>query len=205
MASCVLGFHLRVSPHKLQRWNAERKSIYLLREDIATPLSVDTSVWPQSDNESLCSELFSNYSSVPNSAPNGLNLFDLLSPSYVTHKSLQTESFLIAITVSSNVGARLRNEHFIEESSIDIDDLTRANWMCLGFDVANDWFCSGLMNCGYSTNDKAALSKRYSGELNEFGLFMTEQAAASFCTSSDSRVSEHAPFISYGIWANGRP
>jgi hypothetical protein len=205
MANCVLGFHLRFSPHNLQPWDTERKSTYLLREDITTPLSVDRSVWPQSDNKNLYFELFSNYSAAPNSAPNGLNLFDLLSPSHIAHTSLRTESFLIALTISSNVGARLKSKHFIEESSIGIGDLTRANWMCLGFDVANDWLCSGLMNCGYRKDDKAALSKRYRGELNEFGLFISEQAASSFCASSDTRVPEHAPFTSYGIWANGKP
>jgi hypothetical protein len=100
---------------------------------------------------------------------------------------------------------QLKSKHFIAESSIGIDDLTRAGWICLGFDVANDWFCSGLMNCGYSKDDKVALSKRYGRELNEFGLFISEQTASSFCASAGSRVSEHAPFITYGIWANGKP
>ncbi len=203
MKICALGFQLRVAPDGTRPWDARRKATYLLREDVVAPLSVDVSVWPESQNEKLHFELFSNYSAADFSAPNGLNLFNLRSASLASHRSLFDDSVLMAISVSSDVGAQLKMMHFIEDLIVDICELEKKGWTCLGFDVTDYRLKSGLMNCGYTGDEKKQLSEQYKRDLNRFGLFMTNEVAADFSSRCDSRASTHSPFIVCGIWVNG--
>jgi len=205
MMNYILGFQSRVAPQKLKPWDTERRRNYLLRENIIVPLSVDIAVWPLSRNEELLFELFPNYSHDANGAPNGLNLFRLSSPLLTAHQSLYDDSYLIAISACSDVSIRLKKQHFIEDAAINIDDLERNGWTCLGYDVTDQWFYSGLMNCGYEEDQKATLSKCYSGDINEFGIFISEESAISFCSISNSRVPTHSPFFVCGVWVNGKP
>jgi hypothetical protein len=65
---------------------------------------------------------------------------------------------------------------------------------CLGFDVADSGFWSGLSNCGYSEAERAELRPKWRDRINDFGLLKLEQDALEFRELSDVRVSEHAPF-----------
>jgi hypothetical protein len=65
---------------------------------------------------------------------------------------------------------------------------------CLGFDVADSGFWSGLSNCGYSEEDRARLRPEWQSKINDFGLLKSEQDAIIFKEMTDARVPEHAPF-----------
>ncbi|MBL1149691.1 MAG: hypothetical protein D8M53_05735 [Armatimonadetes bacterium] len=71
----------------------------------------------------------------------------------------------------------------------------------LGFDVADEWLLSGLMNCGYINAERADLAKEFGSHLNKWHLFHDLNAAHAFQTITDQRVPEHAPFFVYALWA----
>jgi hypothetical protein len=71
--------------------------------------------------------------------------------------------------------------------------------VCLGFDVADAGFTSGLSDCGYSEAQLAELRPKWHDRINDFGLLKSEQDALEFKELSDLRVPEHAPFWVYRL------
>lgn len=209
MDEFLLGFHLRMLPKFMDKWGSLQRATFLLREDISVPLSVDDNVWPYYKKEDLLTKVFVNYYGGPyeDNVPNGLELFCIKNHILVA-ESIYDDAFLIGIAIvndPSGIAQHLQDMHKIENIQYTVNDLQKAGWNCLGYDIADDWLTSGLMNTGYSKEDKAVLSGRFADDLNEFSLFNSLDAAQSFRAESDKRVPEHAPFMVYGIWAKGRP
>jgi len=202
MNEVLLGFHLRQSVGQTDRvWDSHDRSAWLLREDIAFPLSVDEAVWPECNNHALISSIFSNYSHTPE-----LGICNIF-PEYLDQSSEHNGGFLIGVTiVNDKLG---RADELIKEidisMSISIEQLYSSKWECLGYDVASYDLISCLTNCGFSHPGKNIMVKKYAGMLNDYGLFSSAKSADFFRIDCDSRIPEHAPFAIYGIWANGRP
>lgn len=202
----LIRFDVRLDRAKYvdEFWDAKHRNRFLLKEDVAWPLSVDPMVWPSV----FYSEIFREvnklpYASieVPPSTDKGnywRNLHEMASY-YGKHKKPETGGVPIAVQVLS-------------ENSRDSDQLTMAfgnhsdpaepppRSEFLGFDVADLSGISALCNCEYSHETKKHLAPVWVPRLNVFGLLTTSEHAAEFKQLSDSRVSEHAPFWVYGIW-----
>ncbi len=73
----------------------------------------------------------------------------------------------------------------------------------LGFDVGDGGLLSGLSNCGYQAEERAALRLRWAPQLNEHHLFEETAPAFEFRALADERVPEHAPFFVYGLYLVG--
>lgn len=88
--------------------------------------------------------------------------------------------------------------HFIypEDARPEVID---PSWPLLGYDVADTFLLSGLMNCPFTSAEKMELS-RFAKELNRFHLFRTPGPASVFRHLSNERVPEHAPFLVYGVY-----
>lgn len=84
----------------------------------------------------------------------------------------------------------------MEESS---ELLAAAEWPLLGYDVADPWQVSGLTNCGYSSEEKAALVETWRPRLTASGLLRTLTWAKEFVDVANGRVLEHAPFYVYEV------
>lgn len=199
MNETILGFQLRLTLQSQQSWNLERRTTYLLRENIRFPLSVDTAVWPESDDSSLCPIIFSDFNAHPNSAPNGLGLYSLRSLETLDQQPELEKAILIGVSVIGNVVHELQHRHCIQ-NLMPIAALVSKGWVCLGYDVADWWLFSGLSNCGYSVEEKKFLSNKFAWGINEYGLFVSGNAALAFCVDCNLRIPEHAPFAIYGIW-----
>jgi len=204
MDELLLGFQLRIVPEKLERWDAERRKTYLLREEIEIPLSVDKAVWPLINARPSLAELFIDYSTQPQAAPNGLGVYAVTASAIPRLVSYYDDGFLIGITATDEAAYSLQSRHHIQNVQ-PITLLSEQGWRCSGYDVADSWLCSGLLNCGYSESDKFKLSNHFGSDLNKSGLFQSIEMAASFCTESNKRVPEHAPFFVYGIWTKTQP
>jgi hypothetical protein len=202
MDETLLGFQLRVVPKSLERWQSPRRAIYLLRESISVPLSVDKAVWPSSDDKRLLADLFSDYSSNINAAPNGLDVYSIKDSVFLNRPPEHAGSLLIGITAMGDVAQELRRTHHIGATLYSIADLKANGWWLVGYDVADRWLSSGLMNCGYTPDQKTVLSTRFGSRLNNHGLFDDPEAAQDFCVACNDRIPEHAPFVVYGIWSN---
>lgn len=206
MNEVVLGFQLRVRRADLEPWSSARRRDYLLHEDVELPLSVDIVVWPNSHSAKLLSSLFSDYSPGANAAPNGLDVYRIGDPSVLKRLYVPEEPILIGITVASpdpTVARELKSRHSIMDIPAPVEQLYETGLRCLGYDVADHWLTSGLMNCGYVPDRKIVLAERFPrSDLNDLGLFVSPDIANDYRIDCDIRVREHSPFVVYGIWCN---
>jgi hypothetical protein len=118
-------------------------------------------------------------------------------------RRLLVENGRTAILIAVELLAR-ENVTFAEFASPNIYSTTEPRSVpdgsiCLGFDVADSGFWSGLSNCGYSEVERAELRPKWQGRINDFGLLKSEQDALEFRDLSDARVPEHAPFWVYKL------
>lgn len=205
MEEKILGFQLRVDPKQINRWSPSRRATYLLRESVQAPLSVDTSVWPLSRNSEASLRLFVDYGPEPGDAPNGLGVYRLRDVSAVAPADAPGGVILIAITIQEKSFQDIRSKHLIAEVTTSIADLAAIGWRLLGYDVADSWLTSALLNCGFEPHVKLSLAKQFDGNLNYHGLFLRQVEAAEFAAASDFRIAGHAPFLVYGLWAQSGP
>ena len=108
----------------------------------------------------------------------------------------------IAIVLHSD-DAKARSDHSI--AILDEGRMSAAppdDWTLLGYDVADHGLTGGLSNCGYHEAEKPNWQQRWAGRLNDYGLLTTIDDAEAFAEASDARVSEHAPFFVYGLFAD---
>lgn len=201
MDEILLGFQLRVDRGQVPPWASERRAKYLLIESAPAPLSVDTAVWPLSTNQALQSRILEDYSADASSAPNGLSVYRLQVALELLDRVEGSDP--LAITASKAAADDLRMLHKIENAGHTVADLAARGWRRIGYDVADRWLTSGLMNCGYNVGEKPALVSRFGGLLNDNHLFREASDAIVFSTQCDTRVAEHAPFFVYGLWLKG--
>lgn len=199
MNEVLLGFHLRVSPAQVAPWDIERRTKYLLDEQVITPLSVDRTVWPSSREQSLYADLFSDYVASTNASPNGLETYEVKGQPALA-MSCHDNSVLIGLTALRDVASQLISRHAIKPTALSVHQLRDSGWLSLGYDVADCWLCSGLMNCGFTSPQKLRLAKEFGHDLTPHGLFSSVDRARAFCTDCDSRIPEHSPFFVYGLW-----
>jgi hypothetical protein len=199
MDEVLLGFQLRVGRGQIPVWSSERRVKYLLIESVPVPLSVDTAVWPVSTDQSLQSRVFENWSAEPSSAPNGLSVYRLRVAVELLGRGEGSDP--IAITALKAAADDLKTLHKIEDAGYTVADLSARGWQRLGYDVADRWLTSGLMNCGYTASEKHALATRYGSLINDHHLFREAADAVAFSTQCGTRVPEHAPFFVYGVWS----
>jgi len=203
MDETVLGFQLRLPPNELQAWDSQRRTTYLLGEELLSPLSVDTAVWPESNDHKRLAEVFEDFSPLPNSAPNGLGLYSVKSEEILRQTTEARDSVLIGISVTDNVAKALQSQHHLRHLT-SLVELSSKGWIELGYDVANWWLMSGLTNCGYTLKEKAELLGRFSNSINSDGLFASVHAAREFGNYCNARFVQHAPFEAYGIWCRDK-
>ena len=194
----LLGFDARELSLDVEReWDVSRRGLYLLREDVRKPLSVDTAVWPSLFGEGLAAS---------GSGWRGPNwpLWDDLERMRGGLASLGTvreaPHELIAVSwfwdgrppEGSWPGGPYRERM--------MPPTREEGWRFLGFDIADGGFISGLTNCGYTGSDTPALRRQWAGHLNEHHLLRELEQALVFRDLSDRRVPEHAPFFVFGLW-----
>jgi hypothetical protein len=163
---------------------------WLLRVDVARPLSVDVAIWPPVFPVSAMIDRRVGFNTVQRnpSSRNGI-LWDRLDELQV-HLGEPTNRVLpsyAVIAVTSWLAAA---------STAAKPD---AGWRRLGFDVADQWLDSGLTNM-WSEDALPVARKRYAHQLNEHHLFAVVDDARSFSAYSDRRVTEHDPFMVYGLY-----
>lgn len=191
----LIGFDIRPEPQTPDSlWDDERRSTFLLRDDVSRPLSVDQQVWA---------------SSLPEAAPNQwhgvLNHWSDLDALSGVARSLglatQPLTCFIAVTI---VWALLSNAERYDWATKRLDQTAPASlgpeWQVLGYDVADQWLTSGLSNCGYVGSERAEWRSRWANRINGAHLFDDPAEAGLFAKATNERVSEHAPFFVYGLF-----
>jgi hypothetical protein len=185
---CV-AFDLRVRKAMLaDSWNARRRSEYLLRTDVRTPLAVDRGAWPPARG----------LEQIEWSGP--------LTPFWSSLSELERSSDpaageVIAVTVATNRRFP-QTDAWKAAMRCATPPSPSDEWEFLGYDVADASFVSGLVNCSYATREELHHARRLWAELlGPNHLFADPCAAADFVAAVDHRVPEHAPFFVFGLWS----
>ncbi|SRR6266568_2826018 len=158
------------------------REVFLLRPEIELPYSVDGHVWPSvwgMSDQSRDNE-------------NGLWLNLARMQQRLVEHGRTAILVAVELLVPNNPPA-FGFPYSLIDSTQDPPTVPEDS-ICLGFDVADGGFWSGLSNCGYSEAERAELRPKWQGRINDFGLLKSEQDALEFRDLSDIRVSEHAPF-----------
>ncbi|MEZ0325208.1 MAG: hypothetical protein ACAH95_04830 [Fimbriimonas sp.] len=158
-----------------------------LLKDVTKPLSVDDAIWwSVFDREGL---------EVPEWRGPRQNNWENLAAMQACAVENHLEGFrTIAITQMPE------EEEGAIGSDVSNPGEVQPGWEFLGYDVADYFLLSGLMNCGYTEEEMAVLCERFGDRLNQNHLFTSIQAAEEFMLLSDERVPEHAPFYVFGLY-----
>ena len=171
----LLGFDLRLpaDSYVRDRWEQETREDFLLRSEIQWPLSVDDSVWPSFFNELEAAAVPLN--SVRPSLWFWFNLTKMRS-FFLAWKKVQSQRG-IPIAVVLITEAPLRSNDYWEGVLYPHDVLSPGEvppkWLFLGYDVADQYKLSGLVNCRYTDAERATLRATWAARLNENGLLQT--------------------------------
>ncbi len=173
-------------------WTDARRALYLLRDDVAWPKSVDSLVWP---------------------SPIDGDQRDPVDRADMRGWVLGLWSNLDLLPAPEKTAHRIRIDLLLDRSPVG-DDFWRLlddgpapvlgpsdSWPVIGFDVADTGFISGLSNCGYGDEERAGLRRDWGPRINDHGLFESVDDALAFVAVSDARVPEHAPFYVMALCA----
>jgi hypothetical protein len=177
------------------------REVMLLRPEIELPFSVDTHIWP---THFLYYPHFRKDSREP--------------PLIETDQECGCDFWLNLAEMRRRLVENGRTAILIAVEMLAPEDLTSAEFafpnlcstteprfvpdggICLGCDVADSGFWSGLSNCGYSEEERKRLRPVWQSKINDFGLLQTEQDAQIFREMTDTRVPDHAPFWVYKLY-----
>jgi hypothetical protein len=177
----LLGFdiHAPLSSPPDPAWGGTRREQYLLRPEIAVPLSVDRMVWPS---------LLTN-----RDAPFGLLLtLDELD----RHSTRLVESGVDHPTLVCISGFA---DSPLPEAWGIASPLPNIAGTDLGFDIADASLLSGLSNCGLTPPEQRKMRAAWTRNVNHYGLVNDLESASLIRKEYDELVQEHSPFYVYLI------
>jgi hypothetical protein len=207
-----LGLDARLPPaqYLAREWTAQRRELFLLRPDVAQPLSVDRLVWPS---------LFRFPGDRPDPgraaapAAAGLSFAEVALRMWRDRRHLDSALAMPGAAAAVPIRIDLLTEgadaaheawrilNVVPEPLLDGFD----HWKVAGHDVADGSLLSGLMNCGYSQPERQTLRPVWAAKVNRAGLFDSADDAFAFRAATDSRVPEHAPFFVFAIRVRSSP
>jgi hypothetical protein len=213
MEEILLGFDVReMWLAGADLWDEARRATFLLRDDVAKPLSTDPMVWPSlfdTDQGNLV--LAREYERRgllrvatpawigPNS---GLweNLDQMRQYLAATWTAPPCPCAVVAISwFSHSLPAAPYGPYRGTTTPPERDPA----WERLGFDVTDGSLLSGIANTGYRLDEAADWRARWGAALNRHHLFAEPEPALAFRAASDARVPEHAPFCVFGLYVIG--
>ncbi len=203
--SCIiLGCHVRISTSKLPSlWTTARRDLFLLKPSVGVPLSADKAVWPLTADFRIEPKLRGVEMLESPRVSNGLALSPVTGNVPVLARRLsKTSGHIVAFGIPQKSANRLCYKHRIE-FAVPSSAILEMGAHFVGFDVCDDWFMSGLMNCGLETNALLRLREQFGPLINQFGLFDRAGEANDLGVVLDRLVAEHAPFGPVGLFIFG--
>lgn len=192
----LLGFDIRSITGSIASWDASRRQLYLLRNDVPLPLSTDVLVW----NSVIYSQAILDKSVWNNALGLLSDIAALQNYPKIFQANPDNTLWSIAITVQIEGMNSTENEFWSQIISETNPSVVQANWSFLGYDVSDTALISGLSNCGYKLSDHESLRRAWAHHLNEHHLFTDWRLASEFRILTNFRVPEHRPFFVYGLY-----
>jgi hypothetical protein len=200
MNEVVLGYDAREPATDVARdWTPERRAGFLLRRDVRRPLSTDRLVWglwhcfPGSDH----------YNGVQYEPYPWTDLAAMRAEiESVRCGERGPTEMAISLVVEDGVEVdRVLADEWADWVAPEALGVVQGQWRRAGYDVSDGAFLSGLMNCGYTEEDRLEELRRvWADRLNAHGLFSSVRDALGFRPLTDARVREHAPFYVFGVY-----
>jgi hypothetical protein len=205
----LLGFDLRKcgGDYLDGFWLSQYRREYLLRPDVRWPLSVDPLVWPSFFDLTSRPEYRSSDAigiTPTTTVQLGVKLWDdraAMERAFSEHAGDQTCVVRLAVELCLEHDLAKDPEWNFLDGSLPAAEREMRNWTSVGYDVADRYLLSGLLNCGYSQEQLVELA-RWSERLNDFGLLDEVESATEFRRVTEKRVPEHAPFFVYRLWTD---
>ena len=181
-------------------WSEKDRKRYLYRLDVKKPLSVDVMIWP------------SVFSAADRRGPAKRLGFQSFWADFTLLRSAVTQAYserplgdyrMIAAILVLGEYAKSDAVPWSERIPPVHPDRRGPEWTFLGYDVADQWALSGLLDCGFvpGLDDVPKLRQRWGPLLNKFHLFDDFDAAVAFKQMSDERLkNDHAPFFVFSLW-----
>ncbi|MFZ5874763.1 MAG: hypothetical protein ACOYXU_00010 [Nitrospirota bacterium] len=197
----VMGFDARQNWLPMANWWPQNGPfLYLLRESVERPASVDKNIW-----SSVCAALAD--LARPDDAgplPPLWNDFDRLRRHVEAKEGMQDRRYsMIAVTLAVDSLAPEASEWLplLGPDAPDLGTLDQG-WRLMGYDVANPKLYSGLTDAPYHTEHEnvAALQARWASRLNDRHLFTSFEEAVNFLPIAEQRARRLAPFGVFGLW-----
>ncbi len=209
----LLGFDARERFVPLPRlYPAARRREQLLRPDVEKPLSVDVCVWPTVFQNETVERRLSLFDF-------GLGLVGALRPMWtgpfqdlwvslpdldaqlaLVGRDLRGPADVVAISVDEHWRYPLWDRPLSEEEPAEpagLDD----EWRLLGFDVADGFLTSALMNGSFDERSRTRLRSMFAELLNDVHLFDRLEAAKLCAEHCDEHAVGRAPHFPYALWA----
>jgi hypothetical protein len=210
----VLGLDLREDRRTPPSdWDAERRDQFLLRTDVARPLSLDPSVWPSASPEwldalvSASSDLAVGYGSLRIGAVRSLLAREEFTSLPGTLVAVGVRAVL---PIEAMVLARTKQVPLARLESLQA---APKGWIPLGWDVGDAGDLSGLMNYGFHGRnpdtgaewDDRAAATPFLAALNEHHLLRTEVDAERFLSWRAAASPESPVWRVVHLWDVPRP
>jgi hypothetical protein len=211
----LLKFDVRVARDQYvnEHWEESARRKYLLRPDIAWPLSVDTWVWPSvffmHGFKDATRDRYATIAVDP--TIEGVGYWrDLgrMQAHYSSHRTDAAGGVVVAVELLSERAHRGVGIPYTEsggmECAIALDPVAPPEVPhgseFLGFDAATAGRWSALNGFEYPQENVVALAAEWGPLLNSHGLFSERDAAVAFRQVSDKRLVNQSPFWVYGLW-----
>ena len=174
--------------------------------DIPPVYSVDVSVWPRIDDKNwlnIVAQISKEMMRESDTIVNYLNLLSCIPARWLTRDDLLADirGKLVAITIGHNHSKRLERLYpdlFRWYScALTQDDLIRAGWVCLGYDVVDT-----MLNTSWI---RVAVESGITPVGIRFGLFRNERRASSSIRVANNQVPEHSPFEVVAVFGAAEP
>ena len=198
-APYLVGYDIRFDPAAASlSWTAERRRQFLLREDVAHPLSVDPTAWPSRFWQlhvppGMGVPRHVGTAAVPPDTP-GFTPLGL----WTDLERLRAFARTVHVPAAPVLAVLAWTGDALLHAFASGEPAPGEGWRSLGFDVADASFVSGLTNCGFG-GERAALMLEWAPRLNAHGLLASLDDAFAFRDLTDARVPEHAPFLVFEL------
>jgi len=191
----LVGFDIREMWLPMSGWPQQRQNEYLIKRNIEKPLSVDKTVWQSVFDIHPIPTLPDFHGRVHSLWEDIVQM-----QQYFTYISKVSQpSWTIAVTLRLDL---LTIDEKNAWGTLDFVSFNLTNYSTkfIGYDVADRFLLSGLMNCGYNESDRATLEQNWGEHLNIYHLFTDYDLANEFKQLTNHEVEEHAPFFVYGLY-----
>lgn len=191
----LLGFDIREMWLCMSDWPQSRQDLHLIKHNIEKPLSVDTMVW-QSVFDLNPAPTFPDFR-----GPVQFLWEDIVQmrQHFNSISSVSQPSWTIAVTVYFDL---LTLDERRAWGTLYLASFNSIDYSAkfLGYDVADRFLQSGLMNTGYDESYRTRLAQNWGEHLNKYHLFTDYALANRFRQFINPIVPAHAPFFVHGLY-----